>query len=210
MHWVVAMRCARQFSKTLSVKMLVAVGRSMALLHRHGREWSPPKGWARDRLDVTWLHGAPNPIASLPLQYQRVVGEAHDRLGPILTALCAQTSHVLHADLHQGNYRFDPGCDVGVIDFDDCAVGHPAQDIAIAFYYLKKYSNQDELQCAFRKGCEELEPWPLDSPTLEALLVWRALSLCASVLTHENSKIRGQAAGYLGEWAARCERWLAA
>ena len=108
MHWVVAMRCARQFSKTLSVKMLVAVGRSMALLHRHGREWSPPKGWARDRLDVTWLHGAPNPIASLPLQYQRVVGEAHDRLGPILTALCAQTSHVLHADLLKATIALIP------------------------------------------------------------------------------------------------------
>lgn len=116
--------------------------------------------------------------------------EAHNRLSPILKTLCSERSHVLHADLHQGNYRFAPGFDVGVIDFDDVSIGHPAQDIAISMYYFKNFPNHKELQAAFRTGYEELEPWPLDPPTLDALLIWRALGLCASVMVHENAKLR--------------------
>lgn len=198
----------RQFSKVLSTRMLRAVGTTMALLHRHGRDWKPPQDWSRPRLDVTWLHDAPDPIPGLPTMHQSVFREAHSKLVPLLRTLVSEASHVLHADLHQGNYRFAPGFDVGVIDFDDMAVGHPAQDIAISLYYLARYSNGDELIAAFRSGYKELEPWPLDRERLDALLVWRALGLCASVMAHENPKLRKRGLALLPKWALQCERWL--
>lgn len=198
----------RQFSKALSTKMLRAVGTTMALLHRHGRDWSPPEGWSRRPLNVTWMHNAPDPIPSLPTTYQSVFREAHSKLAPLLRSLVSETSHVLHADLHQGNYRFAPSFDVGVIDFDDMAVGHPAQDIAISLYYLDRYSNRDELRSAFRAGYEELEAWPLDQERLDALLVWRALGMCASVMAHENPELRKRGHALLPKWALQCERWL--
>lgn len=198
-----------QRGRGLTPNMLEAVGRAMAQLHRHGRQWRPPEGWARPALRGVWLGGDPDPIPSLPAEHQGVLCEARDALGPILAGLWrGGACHVLHADLHQGNYRFGRGHDVGVIDFDDCSVGHPAQDIAICFYYLRSLDPEGALRAAFERGYRALDLWPLDPALLRALTVWRALGLCGSVMHHESPQLRAYGARLVPGWAALCAAWL--
>lgn len=198
-----------QRSRGLTPNMLEAVGRTMALMHRHGRQWTPPEGWSRPPLRTVWLSGDPDPIPGLPEAHRGVFREAHDALAPVLDGLWrGDACHVLHADLHQGNYRFSKGHNVGVIDFDDCSVGHPAQDAAISFYYLRRLDPEGVLRAAFQRGYRALEPWPLDAELLQALLVWRALGLCGSVMHHENPEVRAYGDRLVPSWADLCAQWL--
>jgi len=161
-------------------------------------------------LDGFWMW-SPSPLDALEGRAQKLFAEAAERLAPLLVSLVEEECHVLHADLHQGNYRFAPGHDVGVIDFDDCALGHPAQDIVICWYYLQRFGPRYEsLTQAFREGYMSVAPWPtrLDDGLAEALLTWRSLALCASVLAHPNKKLREHGRALLPTWTARCEHWL--
>ncbi|MEX1367280.1 MAG: phosphotransferase, partial [Nannocystaceae bacterium] len=135
-------------TKSLSASMLRAVGAVMAELHEHGHGWRPPPGWARPRLETVWLE-APSPLPLLPSPARETFARCEQRLRPVLARLFDEPTHVLHADLHQGNYRFRPGHRVGVIDFDSCAVGHPAQDIAICLYYVLRHPRYARLRPAF-------------------------------------------------------------
>lgn len=196
-----------QRGEGLTPNMLRAVGRTMARMHRHGREWEPPAGWRRPRFDTVWPDDS-TVLEQLPLDSAEAFAAAYARLTPLLAELLEDRAHVIHGDLHQGNYRFAPGHDVGVIDFDDCALGHPAQDIAISWYYLARFARYPSLCDAFKAGYTELEPWPLSPDVLEALLVWRGLVLCDSVLAHPSEKLNALGHQLLPRWTARCRRWL--
>lgn len=195
-------------AKSLTPTMLRAVGAVMAKLHEHGRRWRPPEGWDRPRLDTVWLQ-APSPLSRLPDDVRTLFARCEQRLAPVLARLMAESTHVLHADLHQGNYRLSPGPRVGVIDFDDCAVGHPAQDIAISLYYVLRHKRYAGLRPAFEEGYRSQRPWPTDDETLAALFVWRSLGLCAGVHAHPSEKLRNLIPALLPKWSARASRWLA-
>lgn len=191
----------------LTPRMLRAVGATMARLHEHGAAWSPPRGWTRARLDHTWLDG-PSPIPQLPADAAPAFAEAERVLKPVLGALFDAGTHVLHADLHQHNYRFAPGHRVGVLDFDDTSVGHPAQDVAISSYYLLRHPRFEDLLSALEAGYRSVRAWPTDRATLEALWVWRTLGLCASVHHHPSAELRSVLPELLPRWTERVRTWL--
>ncbi|MCA9563849.1 MAG: phosphotransferase, partial [Myxococcales bacterium] len=195
-------------NKGLSPKMLRAVGVTMARMHDFAERWTPPAEWARPLLDTVWHHESPSPIPNLPAEAAVVFSEAEARLAPFLKHLTSELSFALHGDLHQWNYRFGPGHDVGVMDFDDCAVGHPSQDIAICFYYFQRHARAAALREAFQAGYCTRRPWPLRPGELSALTAWRALSLCGSVMVHENEKLRALVPELLPRWMELCRAFL--
>jgi Ser/Thr protein kinase RdoA (MazF antagonist) len=84
---------------------------------------------------------------------------------------------ILHADLHQGNVRVSRGR-LHALDFDDCLLGHPIQDIGISLFYLLGQPHYDQLRDAFQQGYTDYLPWPEDYPgQLDTLIVGRGLQL---------------------------------
>jgi len=197
-----------QRHKSLSPAMIEAVGAVSARMHQHGQQWQPPTDFDRPVFDTVWL-GSPSPLPALADDIALSFAEAEQRLLPLLRRLVAERCHIVHADLHQWNYRIAKGHDVGVIDFDDCALASPTQDVAISFYYLRRHPGHRALWDAFRRGYERVAPWPLDDPTRDALLVWRAMGLCASVMTHENPRLRALGAKLLPTYTQQVRDWLA-
>lgn len=196
-----------QRSKSLSPRMLKAVGETLARLHTQGEAWCPPAGWSRPAFDGLWL-GAPDPRPTLPPAAQRVFDAGVERVAPVLARLRGLPRHIIHADLHQGNYRFAPGVRIGVIDFDDCAIGHPAQDVAITLYYLQSHPRFEALWAALRAGYTASRRWPSDPSTTRSLMIWRTLHICADVKVHPDPGIRALEAQMLPVWMERLARLL--
>jgi len=196
-----------QRGKGLTPNMLMAVGRAMARMHQQAEAWTPPEGWSRPVLEDVWL-GSPSPLEKLPPRSAEVYAEAAARIVPLQRRLLAEQRIVLHADLHQGNYRFDPGHDVGVLDFDDCALGHPAQDIGISCYYLQRFPRCAELSAALERGYREIRGWPTDPETHAALLNGRMLGMTAAFMAHPSPAFHAYTLRLLPGWTERLERWL--
>lgn len=195
-------------AKGLTPNMLAAVGEALAQLHAHGEAWRPPEGWSRPQFDGVWLR-APDPTPGLPPETRDLFLEAADRVAPVLAAQRALPRHVIHADLHQGNYRFARGHDVGLIDFDDCAIGTPAQDVAITLYYLQSLPQFDALWAALRRGYTRRRPWPTDPETTRVLMVWRTLHLCSDCAAHPSAEVRAFVERMIPKWTARIQRFMA-
>jgi Ser/Thr protein kinase RdoA (MazF antagonist) len=119
------------------------LGDAMARLHLHADVWSPPPGFTR----ITWDHeaffgdamvygetSAADCWALLPPGLRARFETVANRMGVVM----AQAGDVglVHADLHLGNAVFG-GDRVGLIDFDDCGVGHRLYDVAVALWELR-------------------------------------------------------------------------
>lgn len=193
--------------RRLTASIVHRVGVAMAALHDQAEAWSPPEGWSRPRLEDPWL-GEPSPLSSLPAEAADVFGRCAERLRPMLEGLVAERCHVLHADLHGGNYRVGPGDAFGVLDFDDCAQGHPAQDVGISFFYMRNHPRYPAFRRAFEAGYRTRRPWPTDDFTVQAMGAWRAISTLAHVLPHANPDVRGWGEARSPEWLALCRSWL--
>lgn len=192
---------------SLTPRAMAAVGETMAALHDHASHWTRPGTWSRPDVGSVWL-GSPDPTPQLPADVAERFTACASRLRPILAQLMAGEVFVLHADLHQWNVKLAPGHDVGVLDFDDCAVGHPAMDLAISRYYLGGHPRCEELRAALERGYRRRRPWPADPELLEALHVWRMLGLCASVLDHPTEALRAKVGELLPRWDELATEYL--
>lgn len=186
-----------------------ALGVAMARLHAQAEGWTPPTGWARPRLDDVWL-GEPSPLPRLDARAHDAFAAAAERVQPLLHALVAERCHVVHGDLHPWNVKHDAALGIGVLDFDDSAVGHPAQDVAIGAFYLGAHPRKAALLEAFEAGYRTVRPWPMRPGWLEALRVWRVLSLCASVHAHPSPAMTALIPKRMPGWTDRVEAWLSA
>lgn len=110
-------------------------GALLADLHGHTAQWSPPAGFVRHRLDAPGLVGD-TPFwgrfweaAGLSSEEQRLLRGARDLVRARLAELDAPFG-LIHADAHMGNILIS-GDALGLIDFDDCAWGWHAFDMAV-------------------------------------------------------------------------------
>ncbi len=77
----------------------------------------------------------------------------------------------LHADLHGGNLKWHEG-QLAVFDFDDCGLGVPALDLAVAVFYLR--GDDPQLEGALTAGYAEVRPLPdVDPGHFEAMIAAR-------------------------------------
>ncbi|WP_161958478.1 phosphotransferase enzyme family protein [Ornithinimicrobium cavernae] len=186
-----------------------ALGRTMALLHEHGRSWRLPEG-ARMPLFDTPLFGDPDRLGAADLDpgQREVLRRASAVADAAFHRAYAGAQVIpLHADLHGGNLKWHEGR-LAVFDFDDCGLGVPALDLAISIFYLRGGDEAAETQ--LRAGYETVGPLPDISPDdLEALVAARQLLLANALLNSSTSQLREMARTYLPTSVDRLAHWLA-
>ncbi len=130
-----------------TVDVLERWGELLGNLQSHARDWTPPvtrRGtlaqhtYARqlDEMAETFpeFHAA---AAKLVVAAAPLLGVAESRAGPHdadALSLAGRDLGLIHADLHHGNLLLHEGL-LTAIDFDDCAYGSFAFDLAMPIYY---------------------------------------------------------------------------
>ena len=85
-------------------------------------------------------------------------------------------------------------------------MGYPIQDIAVALFYVAWDERGPELVEHFRRGYEELEPWPEQHPKqLQRLMLARNLALMNFLMNAPDAETRAQTPDYLNRMDARLE-----
>lgn len=181
-------------AKRLSPKTVAQLGETMAHLHRHAAHWQPPDGFSLRRMDAPFPFNDPVVLfephyqAQMPPNAPRLLRHAHSLVEKTISRLWQAEPHairVLHGDMHPWNVKVWRSR-LLVFDFDDAMWGHPAQDIAITFFYLFDRADFDTLLQAFRVGYEQVALWPFtDERDLWVLLMGRTLDLLNFVLLYE-------------------------
>jgi Ser/Thr protein kinase RdoA (MazF antagonist) len=142
-----------------------------------------------------WPVASDDPLASLRARGARVFdGECthwpaevvaclprvRRRIDALLTAATTQLAgprpQWLHGDYHLGNLLFAGDAVTGVVDFDDCGVGAPAVDLAVALYALARDAAHEptlrfdpELWRAGAAAYGTMSPWRAPDPLAEDL-----------------------------------------
>lgn len=184
------------------------LGRAMAHLHRHAATWVVPAGAVIPVFDDP-LFGDPDRLATAHLEAEQ--REVLDRARAVATAAFARVHTAgpvvpIHADLHGANLKWHDGR-LALFDFDDCGLGTPALDLAIATFYLR--GGDAGAEQALREGYADVAPLPRVSPEdFEGLVASRQLLLANDLLGTSTAALRGQAQDYLLVSVERLGRWL--
>jgi len=211
--WVPGKELAHQISPENYKKL----GILTAQLHNHAETFAPPPDFTLNKLDDVFpfdhgnfLENEANPELITP-ERRKVFEEAVSRMDALLKGIYAspQPPFVLHADLHQWNIRLHRG-EVYALDFDDCTIGYPVQDVAITFYYVQTHPEFEALKAAFQIGYEALRPWPVESQEqLVGLLIWRGLDLLNFVFHTDNPDIRQRLPNFVEGMETRLQKYFA-
>ena len=173
-------------------------GESIARMHLASRETQLPTGAELATLtDFFW--GAPNSIETaieLPEPVRATLLAAVEHIQAVTDRLYARHKpQLIHADVHSWNVMWN-GRDVAIFDFDDCGIGLPIQDLAVALYYLDTQEQRDALLDGYRR-VTELPDYSADE--LRALLLQRRIFLLNYLLETENPDHRAMVPKYLDE-----------
>ena len=194
------------------------VGAFTTVLHEHAESWNPPEplGLPTHR-GIFPLFDTPKPYWESGARPELITPARRDffaaAAGMVQTELdrlyaSAGEPIILHADLHQGNIRLDHGR-MRVLDFDDCLLGHPVQDIGITFYYLLGHPEVKALRAAYRDGYTARRPWPETHPgQIEAIIAGRGLLLCQFLFHSDNPEYQGALPGFLDRAEERLRGYM--
>ncbi len=163
------------------------LGQMSAALQQHGRQWLPPSSGSMRRWDRVFYYDAsldPEVITdsryshlfSVPVR--RIIARAMDLAeGVIRSSWAGGGAQVVHGDLHEWNVHV-VGSRLYAFDFEDVMVALPAQDVAISLYSSRSRANHREIVTAFRRGYEEVAPWPVvDESQLDGFHAARQIML---------------------------------
>jgi Ser/Thr protein kinase RdoA (MazF antagonist) len=192
-----------------STEQLRALGAAMATLHKSSENFELPAGAKLPLLsDPMWetedyLLGEKS---VLDPQAKVLVARGLDAIASETKRLFAsQKPQIIHADLHGWNVMWSDG-KLSVLDFDDCGIGLPLQDLATAIYYL----DTPEQEAALREGYESVAPLPeLSQSDLDMLLLQRRIILLNYLYETSNAEHRAMIPEYLVESIRRIEKYLA-
>lgn len=199
----------------LSPAALEHLGQITARLHQHAQSFRLPPGSRLKKLDGVGLDQGivlfDEPYRELvPPERAALFREALSRVEEGLGRLYQQPEppRILHADLHQWNLKLWKGR-LAVLDFDDCALGYPVQDLAISLYYFQQSPHYPVLREALRRGYETLSEWPEEYPgQVDTLIVGRGLDLANYSLITPNPDWRSRAPQFLERTEARVRAFL--
>jgi Ser/Thr protein kinase RdoA (MazF antagonist) len=163
------------------------LGRVSASLHLHGYGWRPsnPEGmrqWNR----VFYYDPGLDPVIIEDERYDHLFTRAiRSRLRQaqaiaedvITTEWASNLPQVVHGDLHEWNVHV-VSSRLYAFDFEDVMVATRAQDVSVSLYSSRSSVRRTEIQAAFRKGYEEVAPWPIvDDRQLDGLHAARQIML---------------------------------
>lgn len=202
----------------VAVPWLRGLGRVMARLHEHARDWPLPHGATRPTYDSVML-GFEDRLSEADGPWRtpavdEAVRTAQVRVAEDVGDVLAEPSgrHLLHADLHMWNAKPGPDGRPAVFDFDDAGTGHPLLDLAIAVFYLR---DDERLETALLDGLGASGPEAarlvdaVGSPRFEAMVAGRQLLLLDDVTCNPIGPPPGlDVTEYAARVAARLEHWL--
>lgn len=208
-HWL-AGRPLRTYINRKNVRQM---GRIMATLHQHARNFHFPAGAEREDDDWLGMGHWPNTNA-----------HARSVLSDDDIALCEATAQkvakvidqvdttqhfgLIHSDLHFYNCLYCQG-DVGVIDFDDCQIAPFSNDLAITMNYIEERTDGAQLRDAFLCGYEEIRPLPPSLDTeMKAFQIERSLRLIRWVLSWPTIDYQPFGRAVIAESLTLCQKYL--
>ena len=189
-------------------QQLSALGAAMATMHLAVEGFDLPEGSSLPTFDdpLWWTE-------DFLLSEKSVLdAEAKDLISQALAAIKSGvakfyangTPRVIHADMHGGNALWYEGS-LSVIDFDDCGIGFPLQDLATALYYL----DTPEQDAAFKEGYASVAPVPQCSEKeMSMLFLQRRIVLLNYLYETSNLKHRSVIPEYQEETLRRIRNFL--
>ena len=186
-----------------------AMGRAMALMHTIAPNFELPTDSNLPQLDdvMWWTEDfLLSEKSVLDSDSKNLISKALTIIGDHVAQLYVGAKPmVIHADLHGGNVLWNDDS-LSVIDFDDCGIGLPIQDLATAMYYL----DTPEQDAAFHKGYSTVLPLPAMSSRDEAVLrLQRRIILLNYLYETNNEEHRAIIPEYLEESLRRIKVFLA-
>jgi len=156
--WIQGRPCGCRPSR----RLVADLGRVIATLHSHAREFRPPPGFTRPAPDIRHLTWAGTwhaiQLARRPIdpEVRRVLAETAGRVDAVLARLGHDPAGygLVHADLCLENILDHHG-QARPIDFDDASWGHYALDLAIAADDIPR-----ELHPVLLRGYQTVCPLP--------------------------------------------------
>jgi Ser/Thr protein kinase RdoA (MazF antagonist) len=146
---------------------VVALGAGIARLHEHGRTFAATDGLLR--WDTPFPHGerslfdgsnADVADEASRAVFGRAVDAAREAIG---RRRGEEPPRILHGDLHQDNVLIEDD-EVALIDFDDCLLGWPAQDLGVTMWEIGEDEAAWPYREALREGYERIARWPERRP----------------------------------------------
>lgn len=190
-------------------EQLSAMGVAIATMHIAAQGFELPKGSSLPTFDdpLWWTE-------DFLLSEKSVLdAEAKDLISRALSTIKSGvakfyangTPMLIHADMHGGNVLWYEDS-LSVIDFDDCGIGFPLQDLATALYYL----DTPEQDAAFRRGYESVTPVPeCSEKEMKMLFLQRRIVLLNYLYETSNLEHRSMIPDYQEETLRRIRNFLA-
>ncbi|MGH2629252.1 MAG: phosphotransferase enzyme family protein [Actinomycetota bacterium] len=159
-EWIEGERLANAMTE----RNLETYGEVAARLHAQAKDFVSPAGMK------TW--DSPYPFSSPRCSSMRNierrwgrVDEPFERakrasLEAIARLVGGEPSRMIHADLHEDNAFVLVDGSIALLDFDDCMLGWPVQDLGITVFELAARDDFESLEAALRRGYERVSAWP--------------------------------------------------
>lgn len=203
-----------RLATAMTERNLETYGEVAARLHAHASGFVPPAGMK------TW--DSPHPFLEPEVLFDE---EQRQTLGPAGVACferarastleaierlaVAEPPRMIHADLHEENAFVRVDGSIAMLDFDDCMLGWPVQDLGITVFELAAREDFELLERALRRGYERVAPWPERVPgEVRVFAADRCLMLSNYIVQDHDPKYRAEAPAYVGRWAARIDLLL--
>jgi Ser/Thr protein kinase RdoA (MazF antagonist) len=144
--------------------LVSAFGEAVARLHEHGRSFATHEGlrtW-----DRPFPHGGGAVFDDagadvIDREARSAFERAFDAASEAVARLArsGEPPRIVHGDLHPDNV-FVAGDHLWFIDFDDCALAWPVQDLGVLMWEVGEDEMPWAYRDAFRQGYETVAPWP--------------------------------------------------
>lgn len=183
-------------------ELFTSIGRAAGKLHAVSKRYRPSRP---GRIRPQWFDGfevrdATRRLASSP----GLTGEKLAALINDLKKLPAEPADygLIHDDLHFANFLIQPGGKVSIIDFDDCAYGWFAMDVAMALFdvLVLYHANTEEESQDFARHFlhhylsgyrTENELSPYWQEQIPHFLKLKELCIYASLINHQETELGG-------------------
>lgn len=163
------------------------LGQMSASLHLHGAGWRPEKAEEMRRWDTVFYYDSDlAPVVIDNGRYDHLFDVTRrskiHRAQEIAEQVIKETwrssePQVIHGDLHEWNVHM-AGSRLYAFDFEDVMIATRAQDVAVSLYSSRQRSRAREVRTAFKRGYEEIAPWPIvDEIQMDGLHAARQIML---------------------------------
>ena len=189
---------------------LVALGQTMAQLHRHSAHWTPQGNAAFPPVNKLWMNSTDSISTTT---HPSVTPRLRDMVVQVIAQITSVYSQLdqqfavqpIHADLHGFNLMWHAG-QLSVFDFDDAGLGWPIQDLAISAYHVRDIPGAEQ---HIRAGYAQVGPVPAVSDAVfETLLMARGVLLFNDLLVIESASLREFIPEFCRRMELRLEHFL--